>query len=68
MFTNKVQTAPTFEGYEGGKMYIVSAPKHHDLTVYAPDENAAIVTAAKHWKERWQAWEFYSSCAVRKAK
>ena len=67
MYTEQVKTAPTFEGYEGAKMFVVSHPKHRDVIVHAPDADAAIVAAAKYWRERWQAWEFYSPCVVRKS-
>ena len=53
-----------FEGYRGRKLYCVTHPRHGSLTIAAPDEAAAIVVAAKQWEERWQAWDFHTSCIV----
>ena len=54
-----------FEGYRGTKRFTVSHPKHKKgLTVAAPNEDAAMVAAAKHWNTRWQAVEFYAYAEV----
>lgn len=54
-----------FEDYAGNKRFTVSHPKRKkDLTVAAPSADAAMVAAAKHWKTRWQAVEFYAYVTV----
>lgn len=53
-----------FEGYRGRKLYCVTHPRHGSLTIAAPDEATAIVAAASQWRERWQAYGFYTSCIV----
>jgi len=58
----------TFAGYTGRKLYSVMHPRHGCLKIAAPDEAAAIVAAAKQWKERWHAYDFYTSCTVMRLK
>jgi hypothetical protein len=54
-----------FDGYSGTKRFSVTHPRHIDtVVVAAPDENAAIISAAKFWGERWQSLDFYSLCTV----
>ena len=61
-----VKTVGRFPGYTGAKIFEV---KYGGKTahVYAPDEDAAIFTAAGVWRERWTGYGFYSECVVAKA-
>ena len=56
------------EGYTGLKVYRVTHAKHGGVQVAAPDENAALVCAAKRWGERWQSWDFYTSCLITRSR
>ena len=67
-YADLILTDATFEGYTGRKRYSVTHPRHGSLRIAAPDEATSIVAAAKRWEERWQAWEFYTSCTVMRLK
>lgn len=53
-----------YEGYRGGKQWIVWHPKFGRARVAAPDEASAMVAAAKLWRTRWTALDFYTGCTV----
>lgn len=51
--------------YKGVRRWEVQHPKHKkSLRVAAPDENSAIVAAAKRWGETWTSLDFYPMCTV----
>lgn len=53
-----------FNGYTGKKCFSVLHPDYPPITAAAPDENSAIVAAAKKLGVRWQTYGFYSWCSV----
>ncbi len=56
-----------FENYTGKKRFEVRVPgKRKLLRVAAPNEDAAIVAAAKAVGRRWTEYEFYAFCEVSK--
>lgn len=58
----------SFGNYEGKKRWTVMHPRHHrEITVRAPDDNAAIQAAANYWGEDWTRYDFYAYCEVLKA-
>lgn len=54
---------PTLDGYAGTKKFTVIFHEK-SVEVCAPDEQSAIVTAAKYWNRRWTDYEFYAWCRV----
>lgn len=72
----KQQTAEHYDGayikpdggVYGGKMrFNVRHPAQRAVTVDAPDENSAIVTAASIWGVPWTKYEIYAYTTVTKA-
>lgn len=60
-------TSGRFPGYTGAKVFeVLHAKRKKSVRVYAPDEDAAIFTAAGVWGERWTDYGFYSECEVLK--
>lgn len=57
----------TYEGYRGGKKWIVENPRFGRVRVAAPDEPTAMVAAARLWRTKWTAIDFYTSCVVSRA-
>lgn len=55
---------PRFDGYTGGKVWTVVHPKFGDCMVVAPSIPAAIVVAARVWKQAWTKIDFYAACRV----
>lgn len=55
-----------YEDYRGKKKWVVEHPDHGKATVFAPDEDAAIVAAAKAFGVQWTQLEFYTGCSVSK--
>lgn len=53
-----------YEDYKGHKLFTVHHPKHREIVVRAPDENAAIVAAGKYWGTPWTKYDFYAYCRV----
>ena len=54
-----------YEDYSGTKRYMVTHPKHRNSCVAAaPDENSAIVAAARFWGKKWTDYNFYALCTV----
>lgn len=56
------KSIPQFDGYTGGKAWIVVHPNFGDCMVVAPSIPAAIVVAARVWKQTWTEYAFYSEC------
>lgn len=56
-----------FPNYKGEKRYTVKHPDHGETTVTAPNEDAAIVAAARYWNTQWTKYQFYSFCQVSRA-
>lgn len=57
----------TYEGYRGSKHFSVWHPRYGAARVAAPDEDSALVAAAKLWGVNWTKLEFYTGCSVSKA-
>ena len=55
-----------YEYYRGKKKWVVEHPDHGKATVFAPDEDAAIVSAASAFGVQWTQLEFYTGCKVSK--
>lgn len=55
-----------YEDYRGKKKWVVEHCDHGKATVFAPDEDAAIVAAAKAFGVQWTHLEFYIGCSVSK--
>lgn len=55
---------PRQDDYTGHRVFSVSHPDHGGITVKARDEAGAIVTAARVWGVKWQAYAFYAYCVV----
>ena len=55
-----------YEDYRGKKKWVVEHPDHGKATVFAPDEDAAIIAAAKVFGTPWTRLEFYTGCSVSK--
>ena len=56
-----------YPGYTGSKLYGVRHPDFGDeIIVCAPDQDCALVSAAKVWKQRWTSYHFYAYCMVRR--
>lgn len=55
-----------YEDYRGKKKWVVEHCDHGKATVFAPDEDAAIVAAAKAFGVQWTQLEFYIGCSVSK--
>lgn len=53
-----------FEDYRGKKIFIIRHPEHRSIKVCAPDQNSAIVEAAKYWGVKWTSYSFYAYCDV----
>lgn len=53
---------PRFDGYPGGKVWNVCHPNFGTCMVIAPSIPAAIVVAARVWRQIWTEYDFYSSC------
>ena len=53
-----------YEDYSGKKKWLVQHPDHGEAAVLAPDEDAAIVAAAKAFGVPWTALDFYTGCNV----
>lgn len=56
-----------YEGYRGGKRWTVEHPKYGRVRVAAPDDVTALVAAARLWRTKWTALDFYTSCVVCRA-
>ena len=54
-----------FPGYTGRKLFEVEHPVFGRCVVAAPDENAALLSAAKVWETAWTALEFYAYASAR---
>lgn len=54
------------EDYRGKKKWVVEHPSHGKAIVLAPDEDSAIVAAAKAFGVPWTALDFYTGCSVSK--
>ena len=54
------------EDYRGKKIFLVCHPEHRSIKVCVPDQNSAIVTAAKYWGVKWASYSFYAYCEVSK--
>lgn len=57
--------AGRFPGYSGKKLFEVEHRQFGSIVVAAPDENAAVLAAAKVWKTAWVAPEFYAYASAR---
>lgn len=55
-----------YEDYRGKKKWVVEHCDHGKATVFAPDEDAAIVAASSAFGVQWTQLEFYSGCKVSK--
>lgn len=55
---------PRFDGYTGGKIWCVTHPDYGSCFVVAPSNPAAIVVAARVWKQTWTELRFHSECLV----
>lgn len=55
-----------YEDYRGKKKWVVEHPDHGKVTVFAPDEDTAIVAAAKAFGVPWTQMKFYTMCSVSK--
>lgn len=55
-----------YEDYRGKKKWVVEHPDHGKATVFAPDEDAAIVAAANVFGVQWTQMVFYTLCSVSK--
>lgn len=55
-----------FEDYAGKTQYVVEHPAHGKATVFAPDEDSAMVAAADVWNTKWTKADFYLGCKVYK--
>ena len=58
------KSLPRFDGYTGGKTWTVARPNFGDCMVVAPSFQAAIVVAARVWKQTWTKIDFYADCKV----
>ena len=58
------KSIPRFDGYTGGKVWTVVHPNFGDCMVVAPSIPAAIVVAARIWKQTWTRLDFYAECKV----
>nr|DAP13090.1 MAG TPA: hypothetical protein [Caudoviricetes sp.]DAW64064.1 MAG TPA: hypothetical protein [Caudoviricetes sp.] len=56
-----------FPGYTGRKLFEVEHPVFGRCTVAAPDENAALLPAARYWRTVWKLPEFYAYAKVTRA-
>lgn len=61
---NTRKRTPRFPDYTGSKKWKGSHPEFGLVEVFAPSKQAAIVTAADAWKQKWTRYEFYSECVV----
>ena len=52
--------------YSGKRVFLVRHPDYASggIRVLAPDEDAAMVTAARYWERRWQEIRFYAYCDI----
>ena len=55
-----------YDDYRGKKKWVVEHRDHGKATVFAPDEDAAIVAAAKVFGVQWTQMVFYTMCSVSK--
>lgn len=55
-----------YNDYAGKTQYGVEHPDFGRTTVFAPDEDSAIVAAADVWNTRWTRLNFYTQCNVYK--
>ena len=58
------RSLPRFDGYTGGKVWNVVHPNFGSCMVVAPSIPAAIVVAARVWKQAWTKIDFYADCRV----
>lgn len=61
-FANGKSRLPRFDGYTGGTVWSVYHPNFGACMVVAPSIPAAIVVAARVWKQTWTEYAFYSEC------
>lgn len=59
---------PRQDGYTGHRVFSVSHSDYGDITIRAREKNGAIVTAARVWGVKWQAYAFYAYCVVNEVK
>lgn len=55
-----------YADYNGTARYSVEHPNFGRTTVFAPDEESAMVAAADVWNTRWTRLNFYTQCNVYK--
>lgn len=55
-----------YEDYRGKKKWLVEHCDHGKATVFAPDEDTAIIAAAKVFGVPWTKMVFYTRCSVSK--
>lgn len=65
MEPNRRKQNPRFKDYTGNRSWKVKHPDLGEVTVIAPSNPAAIVTAASVWNKRWQSIDFYANCEVK---
>lgn len=52
------------DGYEGSKYWEVVWSERFPVTVAAPTQEAAMVTAARFWGVRWQAESYHQTVQI----
>lgn len=56
-----------YTDYYGARQYQVQHPRYPKVTVTAPDESSAIVTAAGLWGVKWTRLDIYMDATVCRA-